>query len=128
MKKQIIIILFLLTLSIIPLFQIPALAQSSLVPDKEKTSTTSKVNLVQDLPEQEWPQLIATLIKFLLAITGSLAFASFTIGGVFMVTARGNEEQVTKGKDIIFWSILALIIIATSYGIVIGISELNILG
>lgn len=44
-----------------------------------------------------------------------------------MVTARGNEDQITKGKDVIFWSILALIAIAVSYGIVVGITQLNLI-
>jgi hypothetical protein len=126
MKKTIITILISIVVSSICLIHSTAFAQS-LVPTKQSTKTVSKVNLISDLPDQSWPQLIASIIKLLLAITGSLAFASFTIGGVMMVTARGNEEQVTKGKDVIFWSILALIAIAVSYGIVVGITQLNLI-
>jgi len=42
-----------------------------------------------------------------------------------MITAEGNDEQIRKGKNIIFWSVLALAIIAASYAIVVGISQLK---
>jgi len=72
-----------------------------------------------------WQEILASVIKFVLAITGALAFASFTYAGILMVSARGNEEQIKKGKDILMWSIIALAIIATSYALVLGVSQLR---
>lgn len=85
----------------------------------------SKITLVKQLPQGDWPVLLANVIKLILAITGSLAFASFTVGGIMMVTARGNDEQIAKGKKILFWSIAALAIIAASYGVVVGVTQLK---
>jgi hypothetical protein len=86
---------------------------------------TSKVNLVNNLPSGDWYTVIGSIIKLVLAITGSLAFASFTYGGVMLVTAQGDDSKFKKGKDILYMSVLALIIIAVSYAIVLGITQLK---
>lgn len=92
-------------------------------------STVSKITLVKQLPgaktTKTWQDIMASVIRIVLAITGSLAFAAFTYGGVMMVTAQGNDDQIRKGKNILFWAVLALVIIATSYAIVIGITQLK---
>jgi len=85
----------------------------------------SKITLVGNLPRGDWKVLLANVIKLVLAITGSLAFAAFTYGGVMMVTAQGNDQQISKGKNILFYSVLALAIIAASYAIVLGITQLQ---
>lgn len=91
----------------------------------ETNTQGSKITLVKQLPQAQWPVLLAGVIQLILAITGSLAFLSFTVGGVMMVTAHGNDEQIGKGKKILFWSIGALAIIVASYGIVLGITQLK---
>ncbi len=91
--------------------------------------STSKIGIVGNLyttfKNASWSDILAGIVKFILAITGALAFVSFTYAGVMMVTARGNEEQIKKGKDILLWSIIALAIIATSYSLVLGVSLLK---
>jgi|GEM_PF-2870371 len=93
------------------------------------TSTNgTKIGIVANLKANSasyWGDVISAAIKFLLSIAGVLAFIAFTAAGILMVTARGNEEQIKKGKDILIWSILALAIIATSYAIVLGITQLQ---
>ena len=115
------IAIFSLTAADICFAQTPPLFEVAPV----KQGTTSKINLLQNLPKSEWQTIMANVIKTVLAITGSLAFAAFTYGGVMMVTAQGQDEQIRKGKNIIFWSVLALVIIAASYAIVIGLTQLK---
>lgn len=88
----------------------------------------SKIAIVSGIASRtsaDWPVILAGVIQFVLGITGALAFISFTYAGVMMVSARGNEEQIKKGKEILVWSIIALAIIATSYALVLGVSQLN---
>lgn len=106
-----------------------ALADDRLVPTRNPVDQTpegqgSFIGVIQQLPDGEWTTILAGVIQFILAITGSLALVSFTVGGVIMITAQGKDEQIGKGKGIIMWSVLALIIIAVSYAIVLGISNL----
>jgi len=88
----------------------------------------SKIGIVANLKansSSDWLTLISATIKFILSIAGVLALISFTVAGIMMVSARGNEEQIKKGKGILVWSILALAIIAASYAIVLGITQLQ---
>lgn len=88
----------------------------------------SKIGIVSNIAQRtggDWTKILGGVIQFILGITGSLAFISFTVGGLMMVTARGNEDQIKKGKDILTWSVIALAIIATSYAIVLGVSQLR---
>ncbi len=108
-----------------------AMAQDTLIPEvilPDGTTGPSKVTLVKQLPqgtENTFAVIIANVIRIVLAATGSLAFASPTVGGIMMVTARGNEDQIAKGKKILLLSLGALAIIAASYGIVLGITQLK---
>ena len=87
--------------------------------------TPSKIGLVAQLPKGQWTVIVAAIIKMALQICGALSVASFTYGGVMMVTAQGNDEKIKKGRGIITWSLLALVIIAVSYAIVLGITQLK---
>lgn len=114
---------------------IPLITQAQSVDDlfrpfnyTNQSNEGSKIGIVSNIAQRtsgDWTQILAGVIQFVLGITGSLAFISFTYGGVLMVTARGNEEQIKKGKDILTWSVIALAIIATSYAVVLGVSQLR---
>lgn len=85
----------------------------------------SKIDYVQQLPGGDWQSILTSVIKFVLGITGTLALISFTVAGVLFLTARGEEDQITKAKNLLIWSIAALGIIAVSYAIVLGVSQLK---
>lgn len=91
----------------------------------------SEIGTVANLANQTgygkstWQTILQRVIQMVLAVAGTLALISFTVAGVMLVTARGNEEQIGKGKHILIWSILALAVIAVSYAVVYGISLLN---
>lgn len=62
--------------------------------------------------------LIGNIIKAVLGIVGSLALVMFIYGGLIWMTSSGNSEQVQKGKDILIWAALGLVIIFSSYALV----------
>jgi hypothetical protein len=103
-----------------------SICNAQLLPNiKIQGTTPSKLVLVQQLNWGSWQSILASVIKLILAVTGSLALLSFTVGGVMMITAQGKDEQISKGKGILLWSVLALVIIAISYAIVLGITQLK---
>lgn len=89
----------------------------------------TKIGAVKNLPQGKskdvLADVLASVIKTVLGITGSLAFISFTYAGIMFITAHGDETQLSKAKKLIFWSIFALAIIATSYAITLGVSQLK---
>lgn len=93
---------------------------------KENTSgQPTKLSYVNQLPKGTWQEVLTSVIKFILMIAGTLTFVSFTVSGVMMVVARGEDEALGKAKNMILWSIVALAVIAASYAIVTGISQLD---
>jgi len=62
--------------------------------------------------------LIGRVINAVLGIVGSLALVMFIYGGLTWMTAAGNKEKIQKGKDILIWATIGLIIIFSAYAIV----------
>jgi len=130
MSKKLILIAAILS----TMFAWQAMAQS-LVPKveypKEVNKEASKITLVKQLPlagnteNTGWTTILSQVIRLILGITGSMAMVAFTVGGIFLVMAQGDEGKITKGKNILFWSIFALLVIAASYALVLGVTELQ---
>lgn len=65
------------------------------------------------------PQLlIGQIINSVLGVVGSIALVMFIYGGLTWMTSGGSSEKVKKGRDVIVWSAVGLIVIFISYGLV----------
>lgn len=62
--------------------------------------------------------IIGNVIQAVLGIVGSLALATFILGGVFWLTSAGNEDKIKKGKDMIIWASFGLAVVFFSYALV----------
>ncbi len=62
--------------------------------------------------------LIGKIINAALGIVGSIALLMFIYGGFVWMTAAGNEQSVAKGKGVLVWATIGLIIIFSSYALV----------
>jgi len=62
--------------------------------------------------------LIGKVIAAALGIVGSLALLMFIYGGFTWMTSAGSAEKVTKGKGIMVWAALGLVVIFSSYALV----------
>lgn len=79
----------------------------------------SATQLSNPLGDNDDPRkIVGNIIKAVLGIVGSLALLVFILGGLSWVTSAGNDEKVKKGKDMIIWATLGLIVIFTSYTLV----------
>ena len=93
-----------------------ALAQ----PDDPTTKVSSGCppgQLCNPLGTNDANELVGRVIKNILGIVGSLALLMFVVGGLMWMLSAGNEQRVKKGKDILTWASLGLVIIFTSYAI-----------
>jgi hypothetical protein len=61
------------------------------------------------------PELIGLLVKGALGIVGSIALLMFVYGGFIMMISQGDATKITKGKTILVWSAIGIMIIFGSY-------------
>ncbi len=61
--------------------------------------------------------VISIVIKAFLSFLGVLFLILMIYGGFLWMTARGNEAQVTKSKDLMTAAVIGLIIVLLSYAI-----------
>ncbi len=82
------------------------------------TGTNTPVTLTNPLGTTDIRLLVARLIKAVLSIIGVIALLMFVYGGVLWMISAGNEGMVKKGKDILLWTTLGIILIVSAYVIV----------
>ena len=85
----------------------------------------NSVGLYDPLTGYESPESTMTLemwigqfINGFLSLFGALSFLMFVYGGFLWITSGGNSDKVKKGKDTIFWAIIAIVVIFSSYAII----------
>jgi hypothetical protein len=93
------------------------------VPDEGEEEKYEELTPVSDLPRLSLEETLATIIKVILAMAGSLTIIALVVTGIFYLTARGEEEEITKAKNILKYLVIGMAIIAAAYGIVAGISQ-----
>ena len=72
--------------------------------------TEIKAVLSGSSPGSALQQLLVNVLKLLLSIVGFLAIISMVVGGIWMLTAVGDEDRYELGKKTAGYSILGLVI------------------
>jgi len=63
-------------------------------------------------------QLLLTFLNFFLGFLGIIAVIMVIYGGILYITAAGNQENIDKGKKIIMYAIVGIVIILLSFALV----------
>ena len=82
------------------------------------TPTAGETKLTNPLGKVTPQVLIGKVINAILGMVGSIALLMFVYGGFLWLTAGGNPEQIKKGKDVLVWASIGLVVIFTSYALV----------
>ncbi len=69
-------------------------------------------------------QIAENVLRFLLSITGIIAIISLLIGGGMYLTAYGDENRIEKGKQIIKYSIIGILVASAALVIVRQVAAL----
>lgn len=67
--------------------------------------------------------IIGKIVGAGLAFIGVLFFILMIYGGLTWMTARGNEQEVTKAKELIYSAVVGLIIVLAAYAITAYIGD-----
>lgn len=85
---------------------------------EEKEEIFPTYEIKPPIGEVTGPQLIGRIIKTILALVGAFALAMFVYGGFTWLTSGGSPDRIKKGKDILIWAVIGLIVILASYTLV----------
>jgi hypothetical protein len=58
---------------------------------------------------------IVRTINFLAMIIGSFAFLTIVVGGIMLLTSGGREHALTRGKDMIKYAVIGLVVALSAY-------------
>lgn len=59
--------------------------------------------------------LIGRVIYAAISLSGSIALLMFVYGGILWLTAMGRPEAIEKGKKILIWTTLGIVLIFSAY-------------
>jgi hypothetical protein len=74
--------------------------------------------LGSDTNKTDIPTFLGQIISYSMGVIGSLALVMFIYGGLTWMLSGGNQEHVTKGKNIVIWAALGIVLIFTAYALV----------
>jgi len=69
------------------------------------------------LPDVTPLTIISAVISTVVSLLGVIFVGLIIYGGFIWMTARGNEERVTKAKDLMTAAVIGLIIVLAAYAI-----------
>jgi hypothetical protein len=66
----------------------------------------------------DFKSLLLTIINYFLGFLGVLAVLMVIYGGVLYITASGDPQKADKGKKIIMYAIIGIVIILLSFALI----------
>ena len=76
------------------------------------------------LTDRPLREIIASAIDWLLGIVAGLAILFIIVGGIYYMTAAGDEQRMTTGKTIITYAVIGLVFVVISYSIVTTLNNI----
>ena len=126
------------------LFSIPVAYAEEIDCSKPETLTAdqkldcllpSQTALIEESPNSQGSSLpsgdliedtIPKVVKLILFAVSLAVLATIVYAGILLVIARGNEESIKKGQNMLLYAAIGVIIIGIAYALVYGLSQLSI--
>jgi len=111
--KEALIVMGLTVVGLLVFQFVPAFAQGANI-------QTSAPQFVSDVTggQTSLRSLVLTIVNFVLTFLGVVAVIMIIYGGMLYVTAGGKQETVDKGKKILMYTVIGIVIIMLSFVIV----------
>lgn len=92
-------------------------------PDKtvrqgESVSALSECNVEKTEGEKSLMSNVSMLINVFASVMGFLAVGMIIYGGFMLLTAQGDPAKIKRGKDVVTYSIIGVILVVLAYAIV----------
>ena len=116
-KNKIALFCLGLTFLLVPFLLTQATTTQGWAPKEITFDSGENILRNSKLGESDPVVVTAGIINWILGLLGLIALVLIIYGGFIWMLSSGNEEQVTKAKDIIVGAVIGLLIILASYGI-----------
>jgi len=73
------------------------------------------VSLSNPLGTSDFNTIAATIINGILGFVGTISLLLFIYGGLVLMTSAGASAKIDKGKNIILYAVIGMVIVFTSY-------------
>lgn len=103
-----------------PVIENPAAGLKADIDDPFGTGNQIKIDAARDGTLYE---SVVSIINYLLLFLGLLLLAFIIYAGVLIISSNGDDEALTKGRTIIIYALVGVIIIVLSYTIVNFITD-----
>lgn len=80
---------------------------------------------VSKLPSLTESALASNIIQTVLKFSMALTMIAIIVAGIFLLIARGNEDETSKAKKIISYLVVGMLVISSAYAIITGIAKIN---
>ena len=92
-------------------------------PDKtiregESVSALSECNVEKTEGEKSLMSNVSMLINVFASVMGFLAIGMIIYGGFMLLTAQGDPARIKRGKDVVLYSVIGVILVMLAYAIV----------
>lgn len=67
--------------------------------------------------QRDISSIVGTVIQAALLLTGIIFLVLMVYGGFLWMTARGNDDQVTKARNVIISAIIGIVVVVSAYAI-----------
>lgn len=67
------------------------------------------------------PQIIRQLFRF----ASVAVLIAFTVSGIMFITAHGNDEMLTKAKQMLYFTLIGFAFVAMAFAIVKGVTDID---
>ena len=76
------------------------------------------ISLDNPLQSSNFEELITSLINIIWTLALIIAPLMIIVAGFYFVTAAGNPNQITIARQIILWTLIGFLVIASAIGII----------
>ena len=86
--------------------------------ENESVSALSDCNVAKTDGDKSLMSNVAMLINVFASVMGFLAVGMIIYGGFMLLTAQGDPAKIKRGKDVVTYSIIGVILVMLAYAIV----------
>lgn len=87
---------------------------------KTSSESTSPISTA----EESFGVIMEKIAGYLFMFAGAVAIYYILLAGFTLIRARGDEEAVKKGHQMLIWSVVGFLLVLVSYSLVINVAKI----